>query len=165
MPELKYNLLNINNRDLVCKIISMLSELVTDKYPDRLKLEIIEDTYFHIPLNSIANSAGWYIIIDNNGCPLYIGTTANLHKRLNTNYGSLDNFRNSQRKTDSQRNFIKKYRAINIVTELNLIIISEKELLNKLNINNRLIQKLDRENIEKIMNIFSNKICANINND
>jgi hypothetical protein len=175
MPDLIHNLIDINNPDLVKKIISAFRELI-DNVDNLYKLKIQNGVYFYLgKINSnqrlpIDTNAGWYIILDNFGNPLYVGTAKNLNKRLNTNNNTIDNFFHTNRKSDCKRNFIKKFLDIEIISELYVFIISENALIAKLgrdqlgipfNQNeNILLKKRDRENIETILDIFRSSITV-----
>ena len=75
----------------------------------------------------ITSDPGWYIILHDK-IPVYVGTAENLNNRLNTTKGSTDDFGRAKRKKDSERNFIKKFREINVFTKLRVVIISTSVL-------------------------------------
>lgn len=156
MPDLIFQNININDSDFVQKLVSTFSELAI-KEENFYKLNIQNSIYFSVSPVQISDSAGWYIILDNNAYPIYVGTTENLNKRLNTSNNSRDNFGNSRRTNDDTRNFIKKYRELGIISELYVIVIPENELRQRLQIDLTL-SKRDRENFEKILNIFRSSI-------
>jgi len=86
--------------------------------------------------------------------PLYAGKADDLNKRLNTNNGSIDNFANKRRKADSERNFLKKFAELNILLNLRVCIIKERDVCLELNIDPNTLTDLDRKNVEKLINIF-----------
>jgi len=149
MGNLIVNKINLNDRKVIKKLIKVIGELVQTScyYPLKFK----PPYYFIIPGRKISSERGWYIILEGKK-PLYAGKADNLNKRLNTNSGSIDNFANTGRKFDPERNFIKKFANLKIFTKLRVCIITEKEICSKLGISN--LTELDRGNVEKIINIF-----------
>jgi hypothetical protein len=105
---------------------------------------------------SLPKESGWYIILHRKS-PLYVGRTRSLNSRLNTIKGGLDNFRNSGRKSDGQRNFIKKFYKLKIFRTLKVCVIREKRLCEKLKLNRNNLEQIDKRNIEKLLNIFRGK--------
>jgi hypothetical protein len=83
-----------------------------------------------------------------------LGKAYDLNKRLNTNNGSTDNFASRGRGFDPERNFIKKFAELNILSNLRVCVIKEKDVCSELNINPNALTDLDRGNIEKLINIF-----------
>ncbi|MDR3665491.1 MAG: hypothetical protein P4L35_01490 [Ignavibacteriaceae bacterium] len=156
--------MKINEPELVKNIIHAFIEFA-DKMENIYQLNVKNGKYFSLASNisRIQSGAGWYVIVDDKKYPLYIGTASNLNKRLNTNSGSLDNFNNQNRKTDSIRNFIKKYNSLGLISKLFVIIIYENDLREWMktictnNITNPLTP-LDRNNIEKIISIYRSNI-------
>jgi len=102
--------------------------------------------YFCIPKGSIASAPGWYIILEDK-TPIYVGTAKDLDKRLNSPNGSRDNFGNSLRKTDAERNLIKKFTEIGIIGKLRVVIIPISVVDSSTSENERI-------QIEKLINIF-----------
>lgn len=156
MPNLVYNSLNISESHLVNKIVFTLAQLANSE-DNFFKLTIQNNIYFHISQNGITNGAGWYIIVDNYGNPLYVGTADDLNNRLNSQDGTRDNFANPERTSDSTRNIIKKFKELGIISELFVVVISENDFRQNLEIDNPL-SRLDRENIEKILSIYRSSI-------
>jgi len=147
MGDLIVGRINLNDTPVVDKlrnIIDRLIQIPSNYYPLKFK----PPSYFEISTGPISSEKGWYIILDNKH-PLYVGKAENLNNRLNTNSGSIDNFANTKRNSDPERNFIKKFLELNILSkELRVCVIKEKEL----NITD--MTDLDRDNIEKFINIF-----------
>ncbi len=131
------------------EVIDKLVQIPSCYYPLRFKPSF----YFEVPTGRIPQESGWYIILEGKK-PLYAGKTDDLNGRLNTNNGSIDNFAKKERSFDLERNFIKKFAELNILSNLRVCIIKEKDLCLELNISPNVLTDLDRGNIEKLINIF-----------
>jgi len=117
------------------------------------QLDFKSNFYFKIINGPISPDGGWYIIL-NDGKPIYVGQAENLNRRLNSNNGSLDNYAHKTRKFDSERNFIKKVIEIRVITNTKVFIIPDPILCGEMCINPGNLLKIDRDNIEKLLNIF-----------
>jgi hypothetical protein len=147
MERLKCGTIDFNDtnkiQELQTKIQSILDES-KNYYP----LNHTKNFYFSTPVR-LPEEAGWYIILDGI-LPIYVGKAKDLNARLNTDNGSLDNFNNSNRSSDPERNFIKKYTELGLIQNLRVCIITESSLeINKEELNDK-----DRDNIEKHLNIW-----------
>ena len=152
MGNLIANRIHLNDRvvvDSLRKVIDKLVQTPSCYYPLRFK----PSYYFEVPTGRIPSESGWYVILDGKK-PLYAGKADDLNKRLNTNNGSIDNFANKRRSFDPERNFIKKFAELNILSNLCVCIIKEKDVCLKLNTNPNTLTDLDRGSIEKLINIF-----------
>ena len=152
MGNLIVNRIDLNDSvvvDNLRKVIDKLAQIPSCYYPLRFK----PSYYFEIPTERIPSESGWYIILEGKR-PLYAGKTDDLNERLNTNNGSIDNFANNGRKSDPERNFIKKFAKLDILSNLRVCVIKEKDVCSELNINPNALTDLDRGNVEKLINIF-----------
>lgn len=154
MNNLKTGRINLNNIKIVRKIEREIQKILNDKksyFTLRMKKSFSFKTSKSLPKES-----DWYIILHRKS-PLYVGRTRSLNSRLNTIKGGLDNFRNSGRKSDGQRNFIKKFYKLKIFRTLKVCVIREKRLCEKLKLNRNNLEQIDKRNIEKLLNIFRGK--------
>lgn len=152
MGNLIVNRIDLNNSavvDNLRKVIDKLVQIRSCYYPLRFR----PPYYFEVPTECIPSESGWYIILEDRK-PLYAGKADDLNKRLNTNNGSIDNFANKRRSSDPERNFVKKFAELNILSNLRVCVIKEKDVCSELNINPNDLTDLDRGNIEKLINIF-----------
>lgn len=131
------------------KVVDKLVQIPSCYYPLRFKPLY----YFEVPAGGIPSESEWYIILEDKKS-LYTGKADDLNKRLNTNNGSVDNFANKGRNFAPERNFIKKFAELNILSNLRVCVIREKDVCSELNINPNALTDLDRGNIEKLINIF-----------
>ena len=153
MPgRLRCNVVDLNKPATVKALLGALTSLARNK-GNIFQFVIQNDYYFSIPAGAITSQAGWYVICDAQGRPIYVGTATNLNSRLNTKDGSLDNFANSQRSSDDARNFIKAFTSSGTISSLSVVVIAEPALCQQLGIQPPL-SKLDRGNIEKVLSIF-----------
>ena len=132
-----------------------LNDLKESKFYD---LHISKKYYFKLD-KEITTNPGWYIIFENDSS-LYVGKAQNLNSRLNTENGSRDQFANPQRTSDPERNLIKKFSEIGMFNELRVLPINEETLCKKLGLEFPL-SDLDRNNIEKFINIFKPFLLTN----
>ncbi len=146
---LRYDRINLNDPTVVKNL------------KDKLKDSIKESKFYHLHISKkyyfkldeeITYNPGWYVIFENKN-PLYVGKTENLNSRLNTENGSRDQFANPQRTSDPERNFLKKFNDIGIFKGLTVCPINEEYLCSKMGLKFPL-SDLDRNNIEKFINIF-----------
>jgi len=152
MANLIVNRIDLNDSVVVVNLIKVIRKLAQNSssyYPLKFK----PPYYFEVPNRQIQPEGGWYIILMGKE-PLYVGKADDLNKRLNTNTGSLDNFANEKRNSDSERNFIKKFVELKILSSLRVFVVKEKDVCSELNINPNALTGLDRGNIEKLINIF-----------
>ncbi|AMM40674.1 hypothetical protein HS1_000870 [Candidatus Desulfofervidus auxilii] len=152
MGNLIVNRIDLNNRRVVDKLRKVIDKLVQNSscyYPLKFK----PPYYFEVSTEQVPSESGWYIILEGKK-PLYAGKADDLNKRLNIDNGSRDNFANTKRAFDPERNFIKKFAELNILSNLRVCVIKEKDVCSELNINPNDLNDLDRGNIEKLINIF-----------
>lgn len=116
-------------------------------------LEVHLGSYFRTTGSDPPSAPGWYVIIDLAGRPLYVGESEDLCSRLNSSNGSLDGFHNSKRKSEPARNFLKRFVSEGLVDGLRVGIVEEAAVLHELRIPGPL-SKLDRCNVEKVLDIF-----------
>ena len=152
MGSLKVGRINLNNLEVVKELINAidrLTQIPSSYYTLRFKIQY----YFEIPDGYLSTEKGWYILLDGKK-PLYVGKADDLNARLNTNNGSIDNFANTKRTFDPERNFIKKFDELEVIDNLRVCIVLEKNLCSELGLKQIDLTDLDRGNIEKIVNIF-----------
>lgn len=152
MGTLVINQINLNDGDMINRLRSAIQKFL-DNPSSYYLLKFKPQYYFEIPNGSLPSERSWYIVLDDR-TPVYVGKAHDLNARLNTNNGSIDNFANQGRASDSERNFIKKLDELNIFKGLRVCIIREKELCSELGLNPNNLTDLDRGNIEKLINIF-----------
>jgi len=146
---LRCDKINLNNSDIVNNLKDRLKEIIKEaKFYD---LHISKKYYFKLDIE-ITNNPGWYVIFEKEN-PLYVGKAENLNSRLNTENGSRDQFANPQRKSDPERNLLKKFSDIGVFHSLTVCPLSEENLCSKLELEFPL-SDLDRNNVEKFINIF-----------
>ena len=112
--------------------------------------------YFNLPEQDAPESPGWYIIYAL-GTPLYVGEATNLNSRLNSKDGSRDNFANPRRKNDPERNFIKRFYTIGLLTDLKVLLIPEDIICKSLGLQIPL-SSIDHANLEKFIGIFRSRL-------
>lgn len=152
MGTLKIDNLNFNDSKIINDTRKIIKKLI--KKPQSIfQLKFKEQYYFEVPNGPLPEKKGWYIIL-NERRPIYIGTANNLDGRLNSNNGSIDDFANTSRSSDSIRNFIKKFNELGIFSNLEVVIITEQDFCQKFNSKLNELTNVDRLNLEKFMNIF-----------
>ena len=114
--------------------------------------------YFQVTGSQLPSDAGWYIILDGTQ-PLYVGKADNLDARLNTDDGSRDNYGNSKRRSDPERNFIKKFIEIGAIGTPRVCIIRRIELSATVGMSEGRLTDTDAGNIEKVINLTRNGIA------
>lgn len=152
MGTLVVNSIDINEAEVINNLLSAIQSFVDDPssyYPLRYKPK----SYFEIPNTSCPSERGWYIIL-NGKMPVYVGIADNLNSRLNTDNGSRDNFANPKRGSDPERNFLKKFTELGVFDDLRVCMILERDLCSYLRIDPSIVTKLDRSNLEKLINIY-----------
>jgi len=153
---LRCDKINLNNLDVVNNLKDKLKETI--KEAKHYDLHISKKYYFKLDIE-ITNNPGWYVIFENEN-PLYVGKAENLNSRLNTENGSRDQFANPQRKSDPERNLLKKFNDIGVFSSLTVCPINEENLCSKLEMDFPL-SNLDRNNVEKFINIFKPYLFRN----
>lgn len=147
---LRCNLIKLNEKEIVEKLKKIIKEIISES--NSYQIQVSKKYYFKLD-KDITKNLGWYAILDGNKQPLYVGKADNLNSRLNTQNGSRDNFANPKRKSDPERNFLKKFADLKIFDRLYVVIIDEQDLCNKLGIKFPLYD-IDRANVEKFINLF-----------
>ena len=147
---------NLNDPVVVRRVINALGDLAAQS---KHSLEVRGTYHFAIPSGPITTVAGWYVICDESGEPLYVGTAENVDARLNSEPGSRDGFANPKRTSDPVRNFIKSFFKNGVLPSLSVITLSEPALCARIGIKAPL-PKRDRENVEKVIDVFRTRILA-----
>lgn len=153
---LRCDKINLNSIQVVNNLKNILKETI--KESKFHYLHISKKYYFKLD-QEITVNPGWYVIFEREN-PLYVGKAENLNSRLNTENGSRDQFANPQRKSDPERNLLKKFCDIGIIEKLKVCPIDEENLCQKMSLEFPL-SDLDRNNIEKFINIFKNSLFQN----
>jgi len=151
MGELKVGILNLNKTAVVSKLLSVVQQLIGNRTL-YFNLKFKPKYYFQILNGNVPSESGWYIILDEVK-PIYVGQASDLNDRLNTNHGSLDNFGKRSRSSDDKRNFIKRLDELSMFRHLRVCIVFEGALCRLLDIDSSKLTKLDRDNIEKVIDI------------
>lgn len=146
---LRCDKINLNNSNVVTNLQNKLKDVI--KESKFYRLHVSKKYYFRLD-EEITDNPGWYVILDNKN-PLYVGKTQNLNSRLNTENGSRDQFANPQRTSDPERNFLKKFNDTRVFNALTVCPINEENFCRKMMLGFPL-SDLDRNNIEKFINIF-----------
>ncbi|MDI6891911.1 MAG: hypothetical protein QMD08_02780 [Actinomycetota bacterium] len=152
MGDLVVDRIDLNDPVVVDNLRKVIDKLIQNPsyyYPLGFK----PSYYFEVPTGQIPSESGWYIILESKK-PLHAGKADDLNRRLNTNNGSIDNFANKRRSSDPERNFIKKFAELNILSNLRVCLIKGKDVCLELNIIPDGLTDLDRGNIEKLISIF-----------
>jgi hypothetical protein len=145
MGKLKCGNIDFNDAEQVKTVQANIQRILDDSrnyYP----LAHTKNYYFSTP-TSLPAESGWYIILCGT-LPIYVGKAEDLNGRLNTENGSRDQFANPQRSSDIERNFIKKYTELGMISPLRVCIICESSL------GMQSLTDLDRKNMEKHLNIW-----------
>jgi hypothetical protein len=138
-------------------LLDALTALVKDPR-NHFVLQLRDRYHFRILGVTLPETPGWYVICDPGGMPLYVGTAEDLNARLNTDNGSRDGFANPQRTSDPERNFIKAFLTAGLIKSLSVVVITEDALRQELSI--EALDKLDRQNLEKIISIFRARLLG-----
>ena len=153
MGTLRVHQIDLNDAKVVNVLKRALQKLVNNPlFYHSLKFK--PRYYFEVPDGFLPSERGWYIILDPDRKPTYVGKADDLNARLNTNNGSIDNFANQKRTSDPERNFIKRFMELNVLSELRVCVIMERDLCLGLRLDSNKLSDLDRGNIEKLINIF-----------
>ena len=147
---LRCGVLDMSSPAIVARVINTVKTIARNASN---KYKLATDGFgFNITGGNITSDSGWYIICTEGNMPIYVGKANNLNNRLNTPEGSLDNFAARQRKTDSERNFIKLLLKHNAFKSLYVVVIPKLELEKELKLKTTL-NDIDQGNIEKCINI------------
>jgi hypothetical protein len=155
--KLRFDNLDVTNSEVVTKVLDALSDLAADANNVH-SLEVSKRYYFITPSGPLVSDAGWYVICHSSQS-IYVGTAENLNARLNSENGSRDQFANPQRTSDPERNFIKSFRTSGILGTLRVVVISEHQLSSKVGVSCPLTKR-DRENVEKVLNLFREQVVS-----
>jgi len=159
MPgKLRFDDMDVMNPETVRKLVTALTDQA-GRPKMTFWLEIRNRYYFEVHGGPLSTSPGWYVISDRIG-PLYVGTASDLNSRLNSKNGSLDNFANSKRPSDLERNFIKAFKDLGLLEGLQVTVIEEPALCAAMGLTSALSAR-DRQNVEKILNLLRGRIMAN----
>ena len=158
MGTLKVNQIDLNYAKAVKVLKQALQKLVNNPSSYH-SLRFKPRYYFEVPDGPLPSERGWYIILDPDRKPIYVGKADDLNARLNTNNGSIDNFANQKRASDPERNFIKRFMELNVLSELRVCVIREMDIRLGLSLDSNKLSDLDRGNIEKLINIFRSHLC------
>lgn len=152
MGVLKVDSIDLNNPNIV-EVLQVAIQKIIESPTSYFPLEFKPSYYLMIPNGTCPNEQGWYVIL-NGQVPIYVGITDDLNARLNTNQRSLDGYARKDRPSDSERNLIKRFSELGVIKDMRVCIITEKELCSELGVETDSLSKLDRENIEKFINII-----------
>lgn len=94
MGTLVVDRIDLNDVDVMNNIRSALTRLVSNQSFYYI-LNFKPPYYFEVA-GGLPPEKGWYIILDLNNKPLYVGRADDLNARLNTDDGSRDNFGNTK---------------------------------------------------------------------
>jgi hypothetical protein len=153
MPgKLRCGTVDFKKRDTLVKWLNALVSVAANPINTRT-LIVDRKYYFRISGAAVTTGPGWYLVHDDNKQPLYVGRGNNLNSRLNTDNGTRDCFANPQRTSDSMRNFIKTFAAIDGFGTLKVVLLPEGDVMTALGMKCGL-DPLDKNNVEKLLNIF-----------
>ncbi|MCZ0942127.1 MAG: hypothetical protein OXJ53_03620 [Gammaproteobacteria bacterium] len=157
MGTLKVGALDFNDIGTVEVVRDAIAEMASR--PDSYHaLQFKSSYYFQVTDLQLPSEAGWYIILDGT-LPLYVGQANNLNARLNTSQGSTDNFGQSDRTSDPERNFIKKFIEVGVIQTPRVCIIRSSELAAAVGTPESRLTNTDKGNIEKFINLMRNGIA------
>lgn len=156
MPgRLRCDTLDLTSPDIVRQLITVLTMIGQDPLHTHA-LEVSKRYYFRVPDGPLPSGPGWYVI-RSKGQSLYVGTAENLDNRLNSENGTRDQFANPQRISDPERNFIKAFHDLDMIGPLTVVVIEESLLREALGFSCELTKR-DRQNVEKILNLFRESV-------
>jgi len=155
---LKCDQVNLNQRTIVDRLVAFLRDAAKEPSNEH-SLEVVRRYYFSNPDGTLPKEAGWYVILDSERMPLYVGSAENLDSRLNSDDGSRDNFANPQRKHEPKRNLIKKLRLMGVSGDLTVLTYRESAVCEALEVTAPL-SPLDRHNVEGFLDVIRHKIVA-----
>ncbi len=150
MGTLKVGNIDFNDKKTIHVVRRTIQDLVSES-SSYFTLRFKPPYYFEVPKRSLPSERGWYTILDSDNSPIYVGLAKDLNGRLNTNNRSLDNYANQTRSSDAERNFIKKLAELGFIRGMRVCIIRESDLRLSLNLDR--LSKVDRDNVEKFINI------------
>jgi len=156
MGLLKCSSVDLNDPKIVQAIIGAV-QCKLNKAESYLPLQHSLPYYFTTPGHTVTTDPGWYIILEVK-TPIYVGEAQNLNVRLNTPTGSCDNYGRRARKSDAQRNFVKKFSEARILSNLRVAVLSQPYLITAACLNAALFTEMDRKNVEKVINIHRGKL-------
>ena len=145
MGTLKCGNIDFNDTKQIQRLQSNIQRMLDD--PKNYYLIAHRKNYYFSTPTSLPMEPGWYIILCGT-LPIYVGKAEDLNGRLNTENGSRDQFANPKRSSDIERNFIKKYTELSQIQPLRVCILRESSL------GIQPLTDLDRNNIEKHLNIW-----------
>jgi hypothetical protein len=152
MPgKLRCDHIDLNEKETVESLQAFFEQIV--RMPDLWHELAVKGNYYFETPERLDEGPGWYIISNEKNAPLYVGESKSINQRLNTKNGTRDQFANPQRKSDMERNFIKKFLQLAIISRLRVCVLSERALCSQFSLKSPL-SELDRKNIEKFINIF-----------
>ncbi len=152
MGNLKCRSVDLNDPNVV-KAITSAAQTELKNVGVYFALQHTLPYYFAMPGHTLTTDPGWYIILEGK-TPIYVGEAQNLNVRLNTRTGSCDDFGRVARTRDSQRNFVKKFSEVKILTSLRVAVLAQPNLIEAAKLNAALFTNMDRKNIEKVLNIY-----------
>ncbi len=158
MPSLKVDQINLNEPSTANQLLDFFGAAASDR-ANYFGLRVERQYHLASPDGPLPSCPGWYLILEGNGHPLYVGSAKNLDSRLNSDNGSRDDFGNPQRKSDDARNLIKKLHLTAVIGPMSALVIIETALCGALKLCGPL-SDLDRGNVEKFLGIFRSKIIA-----
>jgi hypothetical protein len=141
--------IDFNNSVVVDWCLGVIIDAV--RQAGRYRRLVVKHGKYFSTSEHLPKEPGWYIIVDR-GVPLYVGKAEDLDDRLNSNQGSLDNFAHSKRKSDPQRNFIKKFIDLGKFGSIWACFVTARELADALQAAVPL-GELDLCNVEKFIDI------------
>jgi hypothetical protein len=150
MGTLKVGIIDFNDEKKIRLVRRTIQDLVSES-SSYFTLRFKPPYYFEVPKRSLPSERGWYVILDSDNSPIYVGQAKDLNERLNTNNRSLDNYANQTRISDPERNFIKKLAELGFIRGMRVCMIRDSDL--RLSLNLGRLSKVDRDNVEKFINI------------
>ena len=155
-PALIVGLIDVNDPLVVNRVLAAARSAL-ERVRNWHILHVRSGVHFQTPNGPLPEGAGWYVISDRSGGPLYVGESENLNKRLNSDDGSGDNFANPTRSQDDIRNFVKAFASKDLLQDLRVGIVVEGDVSSVLGVSSPL-SKLDRCNVEKVISLFRRQL-------
>jgi hypothetical protein len=125
------------------------------KKPDHYrKLSVLEATSFALQDSEakLPREPGWYVLLSG-VTPIHVNQASDLDRRLDSPSGGLDYFKDDRRRSDPERNFIKRLHDLGAIRDLRVWFITAEEVAQELRISIPL-GPLDTENVAKWLNII-----------
>jgi len=144
--------LDVSTAEAIQRLLEALEHLLNSR-EFRAQLIVHDLAHFRTVGGQVPALPGWYVICDADDLPLYVGTANDLNGRLNTDSGSRDNFRNTKRQSDPQRNFLKAFHTCGHIASLHAVMVTEGALRSSLGMSVPLTAR-DRQSVEKVISIF-----------